>query len=707
VVTPFEGIAAACYSLNSLAKGTDLWRTDVYSSGIQWRGSVSNAISTKNPIGAFFYDTGMSMVDTSALIASSALTGGAGAPLLSAATMGSRSYVSSLNDALDRGISLDTSIYYALGSAIIESICENYSVGHLMNLENKIGEGTISFIKKVAPRNSIQEKALYIAAGAITQGIAEGEEELCTEVLNSFYDQILCKESSNFNLAVQSYLNLGMSEDEAIRNAFIDESKNCALAFAGGFASGVAFGGFKAGKITRQAAVNQVNVIDLDTHIKRVEEVIRESESVENESKYGEVVDEKLLDSISENQQENISNSFISKEKIKIIIENLEYLTDLLNRVLEDLPQDQQDYIGNCFSTSNIIDFYNFLNESTKYMKENDLNINDFKLLLALMNGFSGSEEYLSPEESDYIIREILELCGNSFDQYISVDKIDANILNDFFEINLKYKEEINNSFLDDYFFKFEYVDFWDRNGLSDDLRSIIKNHSEEEIMNFINYYNKAIEKPKLTDYNLSLFSNEQFLLYIEKGFSLELSNFLLNSQNYPILVENIDAIAENLSFEFIERNNDLLNSHFNEKLFSDFILNDSISQSQKEMVVEICKDKLSKVLSIIDLDFALKYSEYIPTFLKFSDKPYFDLMIEAFPQIDDRDTFFENISRLEQNFLSDSTIPIINTYLKNPGCLIELENLGNATMFRDIFETLVQQHNNNLLYKKILETNF
>lgn len=580
VVTPFEGIAAACYSLNSLAKGTDLWRTDVYSSGIQWRGSVSNAISTKHPIGAFFYDTGMSMVDTSALIVSSALTGGAGAPLLSAATMGSRSYVSSLNDALDRGISLDTSIYYALGSAIIESICENYSVGHLMNLENKIGEGTISFIKKVAPRNSIQEKALYIAAGAITQGIAEGEEELCTEVLNSFYDQILCKESSNFNLAVQSYLNLGMSEDEAIRNAFIDESKNCALAFAGGFASGVAFGGFKAGKITRQAAVNQVNVIDLDNNIKMMGEVF---ESMNNTS--------------SINPLESILNTG----------------TEAINRAKAAI--------------------------SSKFMSA-------------------------------------------------SAD-----------EINVKYQKANFNYDIDDYFYKNKYVEFWEKNGLSDDLICLMCQHSEEEIINFIDYYNKVGEKPELNDVNLSRFSDENILSYIKQGYSLELCDFFGDVN----LLENIGVISENLSLEFIRENKKALNDVASDKLVLDFISNDLISQSEKEFVIKNCKDELPQALSHFGLAFTLKYSEYIPELLEYSRMPYFELIVDVFPHIDSKSEFLKNIKRLEEIFNNSASIPVINTYLKNPDCFYELEKIELMTSFKDKFVTMIKENNINPVYKALL----
>ena len=267
LLTPVEGIVAACYSLNSLITGAELRRTDVYSAGNTYRGAVSAYIGENcGAVWAFAYDTVMSMADTAALIGLNCLTGGTCTVLLSATTMGSRAYVSALNDALDRGVPSEQAIVFGFASAAVETICESYSVGHLMNLETKLGTSTINLVGKLATgKPPWLEKVLFIAANAISQGLCEGEEELCTEVVNFFFDQIICGDLSQFKLTIENYISQGYDEDTAILYAFRDKGKDCALAFAGGFCSGIFFGSFKGGKLTYNAVKANTSVLNLAT----------------------------------------------------------------------------------------------------------------------------------------------------------------------------------------------------------------------------------------------------------------------------------------------------------------------------------------------------------------------------------------------------------------------------------------------------------
>lgn len=267
LLTPVEGMVAACHSLNTLITGAELRRTDVYSAGNTYRGAVSAHISEKyGAVWAFAYDTAMSMADTAALIGLNCLTGGTCTVLLSATTMGSRAYVSALNDALDRGVPSDQAIAFGFASAAVETICESYSVGHLMNLETKLGTGTINLVGKLAAgKPPWFEKVLFIAASGISQGLCEGEEELCTEIVNFFSDQIICGDLSQFNLTIENYINQGYDEDSAILYAFRDKGKDCALAFAGGFCSGIFFGSFKGGKLTYNAVKANTSVLNMAT----------------------------------------------------------------------------------------------------------------------------------------------------------------------------------------------------------------------------------------------------------------------------------------------------------------------------------------------------------------------------------------------------------------------------------------------------------
>ncbi len=251
VVTPIEGISAACYSMNSYFTGEKIRRTDVYSAGDVWRGQVSQDIAENYGEGwAFAYNTGMSMADSASLIALSAVTGGVATPVLSATLMGSRAYVSTLNDALDRGISDGAAIGLAMTSAVVETAMESYSVGHLLNLEENLGKNTVKLAGKIASNienetvANLVTKGFYLSASALSQGLAEGEEEFATEILNYVADIFIAKDLSNYSQSINQYLSNGYSENQALISTMIDFSDQAFQAFLGGFASGICFGTF-------------------------------------------------------------------------------------------------------------------------------------------------------------------------------------------------------------------------------------------------------------------------------------------------------------------------------------------------------------------------------------------------------------------------------------------------------------------------------
>lgn len=270
VVTPMEGFSAVCYSMNSYITNEKIKRTDVYSAGDVWRGQVAQDIADywveigHEKLGAglsFAYSTGMSMADSVSLIGLSAATGGVANPVLSATMMGSRAYVSTLNDALNRGISDGAAIALAWSSAAVETAMESYSVGHLLNLETKLGESTIDLVSDIA--DSVSDEALasfltkstYVAASAISQGIAEGEEEFATEILNYVFDMGICNmsgqsEKSNYAISINNYLSLGYTGEQAFALTFKDFGQQVFQAFLGGFASGACFGTFSGVKTT-------------------------------------------------------------------------------------------------------------------------------------------------------------------------------------------------------------------------------------------------------------------------------------------------------------------------------------------------------------------------------------------------------------------------------------------------------------------------
>ena len=292
-ITPVEGIFAGISSLNYKIHGGELYRSDVYSSGAVLRAAVSENIGEKTQVGKFFYDAGMSMADSLVLVGATAVTGGSSIPFLSTTWMGTRAYVSTLNDALDRGIDTDKAILLATTSAAVETLAESYSLGHLMNLEGKMGKYVSDLTTKVAQKFSdpvmakAASKLVYIGGGLISQGLAEAEEEVATEILNNFADEVISGELSNFSLAIKNYIKLGFTEEEATNMAISDNIEQLAIVFASSFVSGGVMGGASAGissyNISRsinQEMLNQYNgnsalafadIVSYNTNIARLE----------------------------------------------------------------------------------------------------------------------------------------------------------------------------------------------------------------------------------------------------------------------------------------------------------------------------------------------------------------------------------------------------------------------------------------------------
>ena len=245
-ITPVEGINAALSSLDSIAREDKILRSDVYSKGDVWRSAVGEKIAKEyGGIAGFLYNTGMSLGDTALLIGANIATGGYISTILSPTLMGSRAYASSLNDALDRGLSDEKAVAFAFSSAIIESIFEEKSLGHLMNLEGALAKQSAKITSKVAllGNNEGATKAFYVLSGMIAQGICEGEEEFETEIANFILDDMISGDLSGYNLSINSYMNQGYSAEEAIRMASWDFAGRLGMAFLGGFISGNVYGG--------------------------------------------------------------------------------------------------------------------------------------------------------------------------------------------------------------------------------------------------------------------------------------------------------------------------------------------------------------------------------------------------------------------------------------------------------------------------------
>lgn len=349
IVTPFEGIGAMYYSLNSYFTGQKIRRVDVYSSGDIWRAQVASDIAKNSEVLSFVYSTGMSMLDSLELIGISVATGGVATPLISATLMGSRAYVSTLNDALDRGLSDGEAVALAFTSSIVETAMESYSVSHLLNLEEKLGENVLKLTNKIASNISnpaianLVTKGFYVGASALSQGLVEGEEELATEILNYVADIFIAKDLSNYTQSINNYILNGDDENTALIKTMKDFSNQAFQAFLGGFVSGLTFGSFGGTKTTVRASYaiandmyNKLNGMTKAQQFAQVLEVNRSELQAYNEAvekaKNGEPLSIDELNLLKNGTTEMQAAKALKYEiisKIKDIIKNIKLYANL------------------------------------------------------------------------------------------------------------------------------------------------------------------------------------------------------------------------------------------------------------------------------------------------------------------------------------------------------------------------------------------
>ena len=264
-VTPFEGMGAAYNSWKSGLTGEEIRRCDVYSSGDVYRSTVSSNIREKYGEGwAFVYDTGMSMADSALLIGVTALTGPAAAPIFAAGLMGSRVYVSTLNDALDRGLDDWQAIGLATSSAAVETAMESWAVSHLFKLDSVLGDGAVNLATKIGGKFSNPEvatKICNVTFTALSQALVEGDEEFCTELANYGLDALIAGDKSHYVESRNHYAELGYNDDQINTLITRDVIYQSLQAWAGGAASGLFFGagaGFHVNVQTNAAIANNV-----------------------------------------------------------------------------------------------------------------------------------------------------------------------------------------------------------------------------------------------------------------------------------------------------------------------------------------------------------------------------------------------------------------------------------------------------------------
>lgn len=166
---------------------------------------------------SFLYQTGLSMGDFASL---AALPQSA-----SLAIMGSSAAASTAKDATERGLSAENALATATAAAAAEAFFEKFSLEGLQALK-ATGRGGI--------KNTVKD--------ILKQSFTEGSEEFFTDISNAITDQIINGDDSALYQQYQSYIDGGMTSQQAQKQVAIDYAKQVGQSFLGGAISGGVLG---------------------------------------------------------------------------------------------------------------------------------------------------------------------------------------------------------------------------------------------------------------------------------------------------------------------------------------------------------------------------------------------------------------------------------------------------------------------------------
>ena len=195
--------------------GMDLSQNDSFRGATRIASDIRNNITGQmTPAGSFFYQTGMSMLDTAFRLP----FGGGGL-----AIAGLSSAAQTAQQSIESGASTEQTLLLAGISGTLEVATEKLSLDNLIHAS---AAGTLPGIIKAA----------------LTQGGIEASEETASALGNLAADILIRKGDSAWNREVASYMRAGLSREEADKKTLISQTKQVASQTLGGFVSGLFFG---------------------------------------------------------------------------------------------------------------------------------------------------------------------------------------------------------------------------------------------------------------------------------------------------------------------------------------------------------------------------------------------------------------------------------------------------------------------------------
>lgn len=219
--TPVDYNSAA-FKANTVAQTT----RETVSGKLAEKGSISIDEEKHPTLAAVFngkswgdvYNLGMSMADSAAVLALAPVMGEWGTVFLggSAGTQG-------MLDAVARGANDNQALAFGWTSGVFETLFEKLSIGELLKAPSK------TLIREI-----------------LKQGMVESSEELLTSIANNISDAVIMGEKSVKNTAIQDYINMGLSPEDARKRAVQEQAVSLFWDAAGGFITGGLMGGGKA-----------------------------------------------------------------------------------------------------------------------------------------------------------------------------------------------------------------------------------------------------------------------------------------------------------------------------------------------------------------------------------------------------------------------------------------------------------------------------
>lgn len=189
-----------------------------------WSNALQEQVTQNidSPVGRFLYGTGVSIADNMARNLIFAPFGSAGTLTVMAARVAGQS----VNEALSRGATEDEAAAYGVSSAIGEVIGEVAPLDHLLGMVNADPKTGKEWLKAI-----------------LKQAGLEASGEAITTVWNDLVSAQALGDLSDYNMAKAEYIQQGMSEAEAEKQATKDALHQIFLDALGGAISGTVMGG--------------------------------------------------------------------------------------------------------------------------------------------------------------------------------------------------------------------------------------------------------------------------------------------------------------------------------------------------------------------------------------------------------------------------------------------------------------------------------